>query len=143
MRFRNFICLTGIALHLLATPLAAQDAADFQLELNNAADTSDGNCRLTYVASNNSEEALNSVSYEVAVFDGEGTVTRILVLEFGALPVGKTKVLQFDLAEQACSDTSRIVVNDVADCTLASGGDGDFCISGLSTASRTSIQFGT
>ncbi len=143
MSFREMICLTGIALNLLAVPAVAQDSASFQLELNNAADTSDGNCRLTYVASNNSEEGLEQVSYEVAVFDGEGTVTRILVLEFGALPVGKTKVLQFDLAGQQCSDTSRIVVNDVADCSLSSGDTGDFCLSGLATASRTAIQFGT
>lgn len=129
-------------LALQAAPVAAQDAAEFSLELNNAAETTAGGCRLTYVATNNTGEELGQTAYEVAVFNADGVVSRILVLEFGALTVGKTKVVQFDLSDQPCSDISRIVVNDVSACTLSDGTEGDFCLSGLVTGSRGPIQFG-
>jgi hypothetical protein len=143
---RSFICpfvVAATALTTLAPPLIAQDAKEFSLELNNAAETSTGGCRLTYVATNRTGQALAKNSYEVAVFNSEGVVSRILVLEFGALTDGKTKVVQFDLADQGCSDISRIVVNAVSDCELADGsGQGDFCMSALVTSSRATIQFG-
>ena len=141
---RHAIATIGLAA-VAAVPAFAQDsgAPEFSLELNNAADTSAGGCRLTYVAANRTGAELAQTAYEVAVFNGEGVVSRILVLEFGALTDGKTKVVQFDLGDQTCADISRIVVNDVAACTLADGtGEGDFCLSGLVTASRGTIQFG-
>lgn len=126
-----------------AGPAFAQDNPEFVLELNNAAETAAGDCRLTYVASNRTGQELGQTAYEVAVFNAAGVVSRILVLEFGALTVGKTKIVQFDLGGQPCTDISRIVVNDVADCALADGsGQGDFCLSGLVTESKNTIQFG-
>lgn len=129
---------------LMSAPAMAQDAAQqFTLELNAAAETEAGSCRLTYVASNQTNSALDRTAYEVAVFDDQGVVTRLLVLEFGALIEGKTKILQFDLAGTACSSISRIVVNDVAACTAAGSGEElPVCMSGLAASSRTAIQFG-
>lgn len=139
----NAVAVAGLSA-LTAVPAFAQDAPEFSLELNNAADTTAGGCRLTYVATNKTGQELGQTAYEVAVFNAGGVVSRILVLEFGALTVDKTKVVQFDLADQTCGDISRIIVNDVAACALADGsGEGDFCLSGLVTASRSSIQFGT
>lgn len=149
--FRGLACLAL----LLPLPVLAQEAAtdaaaaveeegpSFELELNSAADTSAGSCRLTYVAANNSDIALDRTAYEVAIFDSEGVVTRLLVLEFGALIEGKTKILQFDLAGTQCSSISRIVINDVAGCVQASDGeDLDFCLEDLTASSRTDIEFG-
>ena len=127
---------------LAAAPVTAQDAPAFALELNSAADTAEGGCRLTYVASNRSGQALAAVSYQVAVFDAQGIVTDLLVLEFGDLTEGKTKVVQFDLGGRGCVDISRITVNEVAACTLSDGATGDFCMSLLETGSRSAIQFG-
>jgi hypothetical protein len=142
-RFFNILACAGLAAASFVAPASAQEAQEFVLELNNAAETTSGGCRLTYVASNNTGQALEKTSYEVAVFDAQGVVSRILVLEFGALTVGKTKVVQFDLADQTCANISRIVVNNVAECALADGsGTGDFCLKGLVTNSRATIQFG-
>lgn len=126
------------------TPVFAQnEAEEFFLELNSAADTATSDCRLTYVATNRTGTGLDQASYEVAVFDGNGIVSRILVLAFGALPEGKTRVVQFDIAGQTCADTSRIIVNDVAACTPTDTATaGDFCMSSLATSSRAAIQFG-
>lgn len=136
--------LTATALSVASvSPVFAQnEAARFFLELNSAADTAAGDCRLTYVATNGTQVGLNQAAYEVAVFDSGGIVTRILVLAFGALPEGKTRVVQFDIAGQSCENTSRIVVNDVAECVTLGSGVESVCIDSLATATRAPIQFG-
>ena len=122
---------------------AEDDQGAFLLELNNAANTNDGGCRLTYVAANQSDLAFDRTAIQVGIFDADGVVTRLLLLEFGALIAGKTKILQFDLAGQTCDEISRIVVNDTAACTLSDGGgESDFCATRIEAGSRTAIQFG-
>ncbi|MCU0802703.1 MAG: hypothetical protein MUD11_13195 [Rhodobacteraceae bacterium] len=129
--------LTGV------TPAVAQDAAPaLALELNGAADTPESACRLTYVANNGLSAPLEQTSFQMAVFDTAGAVTRLIVLDFGALAVGKTKVVQFDIPGQTCAQISRIVVNDVAQCTTTGGAAVEGCLAALATASRSSIQFG-
>jgi len=142
MRFiRLFSCLaaTGVATTSVTPVLAQNETSEFFLELNSAADTATGDCRLTYVATNRTAQSLSEASYEVAVFDANGIVTRILVLAFGALPEGKTRIVQFDIAGQSCGNTSRIVVNAVAACGTD---DPAICLDALTTASRAPIQFG-
>lgn len=123
-------------------PQGAQaQSGNFELELNTATDVGAG-CRLTYVATNNTGIALEKTSYEVVVFDGTGGVSRILVLEFGQLPVSKTRVVQFDLTDQSCSNISRILVNNAVECSSAEGSH-DVCLSALIASSRSqTIQFG-
>lgn len=128
----------------VATPALAQDdaAPGFSLQLNTAAETEAGGCLLTYVAVNRTGQDLAAVSYEVGVFDTQDIVTTLLVLEFGDIIDGKTKIVQFDLGGLPCADISRITVNVVTACDLAEGGVGDFCMSSLETSSRAAIQFG-
>lgn len=134
---------TAVSLASITPVLAQNEAAEFFLELNAAADTNTGDCRLTYVATNRTGAGLDQASYEVAVFNGSGIVSRILVLAFGALPEGKTRVVQFDIAGQTCTDTSRILVNNIADCAATDpAGASDVCLSALTTSSRSAIQFG-
>ena len=136
---KTFALTIGFAASLLA-PMAEAQEADFALELNSATEVN-GGCRLTYVANNNTGVGLEKTSYEVAVFDQDGIVSRLLILEFGKLPVGKTKVVQFDLAEQPCDGISRLLVNSAAECTTADGLF-DRCMDDLVTSSRTDIEFG-
>ena len=126
-----------------AAEAAAQPAADSRLglELNNAVDEA-GLCRLSYVAVNDTGQPLAKVSYDVVVFDQKGQVAQFLVLQFGQLPAGKTKVVQFDLADQPCAGISRILVNDVAECETSQG-NAAICMDALSPTSRTAITFDT
>lgn len=134
----------------IASSVMAQNTTEPQLEipkisleLNNASSTTDAGCQLTFVITNQSETDLSQIAYQVGVFDAQGIVRRILVMEFGVLTSGKTKIALFNLADQKCSDISRIIVNDVAQCTLAENSEAaDFCLSGLSTKSRAEIDFG-
>ena len=125
---------------LVAAPAVAQDGGAFRLELNNTSAVETG-CRLTYVATNAMGMDLSEASYEVAVFDGAGLVQRLLILQFGALTDGRTKVVQFDLADTSCDDISRLLVNSVSECTAADGSEPD-CLGALETTSRSEIEFG-
>lgn len=117
---RAFAFLVALGLPLtLGAALHAQ-TGNIELELNTAADVGEG-CRLTYVATNNTSIALEKSSYEVAVYNTEGIVQQLLVLEFGWLPVGKTRVVQFDLPQNACGNISRISVNGPVECGSAQG----------------------
>lgn len=113
------------------------------MELNAATDTAAGNCRLTYVVRNGTDTALSSATYEVAIFDQQGVVQRMLALDFGALDAGKTRILQFDLAGSPCASISQIIVNTAPSCVRsADGAATDICIQGLEVTSRTAIRFG-
>ena len=108
------------AAYLCAGGALWAQSGNIELELNTAADV-DGGCRLTYVATNSSPVSLEKISYEVAVYDLDGFVKPLLVLEFGWLPSGKTRVVQFDLPEMACGSISRILVNGPVECSSKEG----------------------
>ncbi|PRY26072.1 hypothetical protein CLV78_101165 [Aliiruegeria haliotis] len=133
------IAFAAFTLMAAAAPALSQDAR-YTLELNNARAAETG-CRLTYVAMNATGTDLSATSFEVAVFDQDGKVNRLLILEFGALKDGRTKVVQFDLAEQGCEDISRLLVNSVAECSATEGTAPD-CLDVLEASSRTDIDFG-
>ncbi|MCE8459092.1 hypothetical protein [Rhodovulum sulfidophilum] len=151
IRIPRFVpVLTALALApviALVGPALAQGVPDtasgMLVELNAAAETPAGACRLTYVATNRSETGLSEIAYEVAVFDAEGIVSQLLVLDFGAMPPGKTRVVQFDMPDQPCEAISRIVVNAAPGCVRAEdGAQSPVCLDGLETRARGAIQFG-
>ena len=128
-----------------AEDAAKDDAGKIVLELNNASDAEGGACRMTFVATNRSGSGFDAASWQVGIFDAEGIVRSILVLEFGALTDGKTKIVLFDLPGRGCADISRVVVNDVAQCRPAGGAEADLspaCLDALVTRSRGAIRFG-
>jgi hypothetical protein len=131
----------GIAANIFVSGYSIAQENNFSLELNSAKDNENG-CRLTYVAKNKTGVVLEKTSYEVVVFDKDGGVAQFLILEFGKLPVNKTKVVQFELNGQKCADISRLLINDVSDCE-ADGQTVPICLDALTTSSRTSINFGT
>ena len=120
---------------------AAAQTGNFEIELNSATDV-EGACRLTFVATNNTDTALTQAAYEVAAFDAAGVVAQLLVLEFGALPTAKTRVVQFDLPATKCQAISRLLVNGQDTCQ-AEDGPKDICMKSLSASSRiASMPFG-
>lgn len=143
---RPLLLALSLAALIPASVTFAQDAAPSQqimLELNGASDTPEGACQLTMVTTNRLDKGLTRAAWQVAVFDDQGVVQALPVLDFGALPVGKTKVAVFALPERTCAKIGRIVVNDVAECS-AEGGDDlrSQCLTGLATQSRATIDFG-
>lgn len=145
----SFAALTGHAAHAQDSAASAvQEVSEegrIVLELNNATDTDNGACRMTFVATNNSGAGFERTGWQVGIFDAQGIVRSILALEFGDLPSGKTKIVLFDLPGRGCADISRVIVNDVTSCE-AEGGDAGAvaptCLDALATRSRADIEFG-
>lgn len=128
------------AFGMLVATGAPASAAEFGIELNDAVDIEAG-CRLIYVAVNKTDQVLQRTSYDVFTFDGSGRVAKSLVFQFGNFPVGKTKVVQFDLPDQGCTDISRLLINDMRECQVG-GAPSTICMDALKTSSRTPIEFG-
>ena len=136
---RSIAMVTAALALAVPTPAWTQDKA-ISIELNDAADV-DGACRLVFVAVNKSGVVLDKTSYDVVTFEATGKVGKSLTFQFGRLPVGKTKVVQFDLPGQACDTISRLLVNDISECSV-DGKASDVCIDALATTTRTKIEFG-
>jgi hypothetical protein len=126
---------------LCSVPALAQDAATpLSLELN-ALQASDKGCKLTLLATNGLGKAIEKAAFELALFGATGGIDRLVALDFRALPIGKTKVLQFELAGLDCGAVSRVLVNDVVACKGA-GLDPTACAANLVTSSRVDTTFG-
>lgn len=133
--------LSGLAI-LMSLGLAGQSTAQdkaIAIELNKATNT-DAGCRLTFVVKNDTQSLIDKISYEIAAFDAAKTVMKLLVFEFGRLPVGKTKVVEFALAGVPCPNISRILVNTAPQC-VADGSDSTVCLDALRTSSLAQIVF--
>ncbi|MDO5704517.1 MAG: hypothetical protein Q4G49_05500 [Paracoccus sp. (in: a-proteobacteria)] len=140
-----FSRLFALILFLAALPATAQEIVPDQLmlELNRALDTDTGSCQLTVITTNRLSQGLTRAAWQIAIFDRDGIVQSLPVLDFGALVAGKTKVAVFELAGRPCAEIGQIVVNDVAECTAEDGDNlRDACLSGLATRSRADISFG-
>ncbi|TWH01209.1 hypothetical protein L598_000100001900 [Mesorhizobium sp. J18] len=120
---------------------AAAPSSALKLDLN-AVEPSNGGCRMTFVVENAVGKEITKAAYEIALFDKEGRVSRLMVLDFQALPAGKTKVKQFDLKGADCGNVGRVLINDATACE----GDGiepAACIRQLETSAKSGVQFGT
>lgn len=131
----GMLCAVGLS----STALAA-GAAELTLELN-ALQPSETGCRVTFLATNALGKPLDKAAFEVALFNAAGSIERLVTLDFKALPEGKTKVLQFDLAKIPCDGLSRVLINDVSACTGTEVAGGE-CLAALTTANKSAIQFG-
>ena len=118
----------------------AAAAPGLLLQLN-AAQPSDKGCRLTFVVSNNLGADLSKAAFEIALFNKAGVVDRLTVLDFKALPAGKTKVTRFDLPGTQCN-VSRVLINDATECA-GEGIDPKRCLADLKAESKAAgIEFG-
>lgn len=132
--------LTSLLVMALASPAMAQSAPRFDIELN-ALTASESGCRVTFLATNRLGTELTRSALEVALFGADGAIDRLVSLEFKAMPEGKARVLQFDLAGLTCENISRVLVNDVVACE-GEGLDPKACLASLNPSSRLAAGFG-
>ena len=126
---------------LAATPVIGQEAPSLSLELNALQPTESG-CRVTFVATNRLGAELEKSAVEIALFGADGGIERLVSLDFRTMPDGKTRVLQFDLADLACDGVSRVLVNDIVACE-GEGIEPRACLDRLETRTATTVAFGT
>lgn len=149
---RKAIPVRHLAAALIAAALplhgaAAQDstqqpaqAAVLTIDLN-ALQPSDRGCRFTFVATNELGGELSRAAFELVLFDTDGMVSRLTVVDFKDLPQGKTKVRQFDFSGIDCATIGRVLVNDSTECA-GTGIDPRACIQNLKPQTRTEVVFG-
>jgi hypothetical protein len=136
---RNLVALATLGA-LSVAPAAAIEPGQFGLELN-ALQQSDTGCRITFLAENRLGSEIGKASFELALFGADGGIDRLVALDFGALPEGKSRVVQFELKQLACDEIGRVLVNDITACE---GGDltPAACLAALVPSTRTSAGFG-
>lgn len=139
-----FLYLLAATAALGGTTANAQNAAapvpGLLVELN-ALQPSERGCRFTFVVKNDLGGELASAAFELVLFDKEGMVSRITIVDFKDLPEGKTKVRQFDFSGIDCADLGRILVNDATECS-GTGIEPKACIRHLKAETRTETEFG-
>lgn len=142
MRFlaQTIFCLAAFSLQ--TGFVQAQDlSGEIQLELNQIQPTQNGGCRLSIIATNGLERPMDKLGLEIVAFNKNEQVDQFLRLDFSRISAGKTKVLQFDLANKPCDSLSRLHINDVLNCVPASVSD-VYCPDLLKLSNKTPIQFG-
>ena len=143
MRMATLI-LASIALWPFAAGPALAQAAEPAPALNlqlNAAESSEKGCRLTFVVTNKLGGDLARAAFELALFNSQGVVDRLTVLDFRDMPEGKTKVSRFDLSGADCANIGRVLINQVTECQ-GNGIEASSCMLNLKTETKTSIVFG-
>jgi len=84
---------------------------------------------------------LTKAAFELVLFDTEGKVSRLTVVDFKDLPQGKTKVRQFDFSGVDCAGVGRILINDSTECAGPAIAP-TACIEKLKAQTRTGVVFG-
>ena len=132
----------GIAALLLALPGPSLSAEGGRIaaEFNDLQQTEAG-CRAVFVLNNGLDKALGKVTLRVVAFNTDKQAKLFLSLDVGNLPVGKTRVLRFDLGDGlACKDVGRLVLDDVTSCEGAEIGPTE-CLAALSLSSLAGPPF--
>ena len=125
--------LAGLGGTARAADPAAKPAVS--IELSTAGQVAE-TCLLSFVAQNGHAQDIAQAVYETVLFDENGQVARLTLLDFQDLPAGRLRVRQFQFP-YACTGISRVLINGATTCK---GGDGlpeAACNRGLSLSSRT------
>ncbi|MBI1494656.1 hypothetical protein [Halocynthiibacter styelae] len=139
---RKFPQLAGAlitaGLAIMGGPVRAETSApepQVSIELNTLTNV-EGGCRLSFLAQNTLETDLDRLVLETVLFTKEGAVQTLTLFDFQALPTGRPRVRQFDLAGASCESLGNILINGVNQCV---GGDLDAnaCADALKLQSRT------
>ncbi|GLK80273.1 hypothetical protein [Methylopila turkensis] len=119
----------AVALGCASSAFAASGVA---LELNRF-EPRDKACRISLVANNTTDKALDSLKLDLVFFDKQGVISRRLAVEAGPLRASKTTVKLFEATEIACDEVSRVLLNDVTSCGAGAGED---CLALVGVTSR-------
>lgn len=119
---------------------AAAQAADVPIAIElNRLEERGSDCRAYLVSHNKAQAAHDAFKLDLVVFDKGGVIARRLAVDIGPLRREKRSVKVFDLAGLACKDITQILVNDVIECGVAKGREGE-CVGMIDVQSRAPAQ---
>lgn len=90
-------------------------------------------CQVLFVLHNALAGDIDRLMIETVLFDREGRVERLTMLDFQDMPQGRTRVRLFDLGGLDCDDLGGVLFNTVARCD---GPGVAACAAALDAASR-------
>ncbi|SLN45015.1 hypothetical protein [Ruegeria meonggei] len=123
----------------VALAQSTEDApTGLQIELNTIQDV-EGACRLTFVAENRTDSAIDTASFQTVVFDASGRVITFTLYNFRELPLDLPRVRQFDVRGEACGNISRVLINGLSSC-VTGGSESEVCLKALNLSSRTDVE---
>ncbi|GAA0777444.1 hypothetical protein E1180_16695 [Roseibium denhamense] len=116
----------------------AVEAADpvISMELNKT-EPSGAGCRFSFVLRNETGRDLPAAAYEAVLFNTDGVIDQMSVLEFGALTSGKTVVRQFEMPGVDCTKAGRLLINGPVGCTATN--TPGHCSAALTVSSRSTF----
>jgi hypothetical protein len=121
-----------LALFLSAALATAAAAAPPRVHVElNTVESTNNQCRVTFVVENRAKEPVESFKLNSAIFNQDKQAKRQVSFELGPMRGGKTIVKTFAL-DGGCSEIGAILVNDVT----CSPGTPDACLDGLELSSR-------
>jgi len=124
---------------LAQTPMPAQvptdDPAALRIELNQI-EPVEGACRMMLVAENPGETPIAALTLEAVLFDRDGRIAALTLLDLQDLPAGRMRVRRFDLAGIACDDLGRMLING-RDCRPAAA---EVCLREPALSSRIDVD---
>jgi len=129
-----FVFVTGPA---VANDRPTESKAKLAIELN-ALDQRGKACRLSFLVSNKTGVALQALAFELVLFDKSQRIVSLVAAEAGALPKGKTRVKQFDIAERDCATIGKLLLNDITQCTGGALAP-QTCLEQVSVGSRAAV----
>ncbi|MEM9430899.1 MAG: hypothetical protein AAGA32_15575 [Pseudomonadota bacterium] len=135
MRVLLSVCL-GVA--LAGSAAAEESGGKLSLELN-AVQSSQSGCTLTFLIENGLAAPIEALVFETVLFDAEGTVDRLTLFDFGAVPVARPRVRQFVVRDLACDALGRVLINGAETCTAPPLAPAT-CETDLGVSSRTGIE---
>lgn len=122
------------------SPLAAQEPSTGHISIElNALEPVEDACRISFVIRNGHETDIEKAVYEAVLFDSQGRVDRLTLVDFGSLPADKPRVRQFVVPGIGCTTLGRILINGAETCS-GEGVEAALCTTDLQLTSRTDIE---
>ncbi len=121
----------AVACAIAAGGTGSAQAQDLQISLNTLEAQPEA-CRLTFVADNATATDITRLVIEAVLFTRAGQVAQFTLFDFAALPTGRQRVRQFDVAGLRCDDLGQVLLNGVSACD---GADPAACATALTPAS--------
>jgi len=144
MPVRRLIVLAAVITVLLSVPGHAADktnanAKALTIELNTITAVKSA-CRVTFLIANKLGVPIGDLAFELVLFGKDQKVLTLLGVRAGRLPIGKSRVKQFDLKAIKCANVSRLLLNDVTRCE---GKDlnPEVCLAAVKPTSRLNVGF--
>lgn len=129
----------GVALCVIPSATRAQSEPSLSIELNDMSTVGEA-CRVTFLIRNGLESAISDLAFELVLFGKDSRILRLVSVSAGRLPLGKSRVRQFDLKGVRCDAVGRVLLNDITRCG-AKPLTPERCLDATRATSRTDMPF--